>query len=68
MSDAGDGPWFKVRPRRWGWGYNFIPVTWQGWVMALALGPVILATVFAGDPSLSKPPNIPLFLKMIHQG
>ena len=34
-----------------GWGYNYLPITWQGWVMTLAITPVLLATVFAGDPS-----------------
>jgi hypothetical protein len=57
-----DGAWFRVRTRRW--GYNHIPVTWQGWVMTLAITPVLLATVFAGDPSRSKTASLPLFLKM----
>jgi len=63
MSDHSDGVWFRVTTRRLGWGYNFVPVTWQGWVMALGLGPVIVATVFAGDPTVSRRSNIPLFLK-----
>lgn len=62
MTDQSDGVWFRVRPRRWGWGYNFVPVTWQGWAMALGLGPVIVATVFAGDPSTTHARNPELFL------
>jgi hypothetical protein len=64
MTDQSDGAWFRVRPRRLGWGYNYVPITWQGWAMALGLGPVIVATVFAGDPSVTRPSNIPTFLKI----
>jgi len=63
MSDHSDGVWFRVRSRRLGWGYNYVPVTWQGWAMALGLGPVIVATVLAGDPTVSHRSNVPLFLK-----
>jgi hypothetical protein len=61
MSDQGDGVWFRRRTR--GLGYNFVPVTWQGWAMTLGLTPVLLATVFAGDPSMAKPSSMPFFLK-----
>jgi len=64
MTDQSEGTWFRVNPRRFGWGYNFVPVTWQGWVMALGLGPVIVATVFAGDPTITRHSNIPVFLKI----
>jgi hypothetical protein len=64
MSDESDGAWFRRRTRTWGLGYNFMPVTWQGWVVTLGLTPVLLATVFAGDPSVTRRSNIPLFLKM----
>jgi hypothetical protein len=57
MADQGDGVWFRRTTRRWGYGYNFVPVTWQGWVMTVALAPVVLATVFAGDPSMAKQPS-----------
>ncbi len=63
MTDQGEGVWFRVRRRRLGWGYNYIPVTWQGWATALGLGPVIVATVFAGDPSTLHTHNPVLFLK-----
>jgi hypothetical protein len=63
MSDAGDGAWFQVRTRRLGWGYSYVPVTWQGWAMAVGLGPLIVATVLLGDPTVSRRSNIPLFLK-----
>lgn len=60
MTDQGDGVWFRRRTR--GLGYSYVPVTWQGWVLILALTPVLLATVFAGDPSMAKPSSVPLFI------
>lgn len=65
MSDqGGDGLWFRRMPKTWGMGYNFMPITWQGWAMTLGLGPLIVATVLAGDPTASRRSNIPLFLKV----
>ena len=63
MSDErGEGAWF--RRRTWGLGYNFVPISWHGWVTTLALAPVVLATVFAADPSMAKPSSVPFFLRM----
>jgi uncharacterized membrane protein YccC len=59
--EDGDGAWFRRSAR--GLGYNFVPVTWQGWLMTLALTPVLLATVFAGDPSMAKPSSFAFFVK-----
>ena len=64
MTDQGDGVWFRRGGRRLGYGYNFMPITWQGWVLTLALTPVLLATVFAGDPSMAKPSSFAFFVKM----
>jgi hypothetical protein len=64
MTDQGDGAWFRRRVRGLGYGYNFMPVTWQGWVLILALTPILLATVFAGDPSMAKPSSVAFFIKM----
>jgi hypothetical protein len=61
MSDQGDGVWFRRSAR--GLGYNFVPVSWQGWALILALTPVLLATVFAGDPSMAKPSSVAFFVK-----
>ena len=61
MTDQNDGVWFRRRAR--GLGYNFVPVTWQGWVLTLALTPILLATVFAGDPSMAKPSSYAFFVK-----
>jgi hypothetical protein len=41
-----------------------VPVAWQGWAMAVGLGPAIVATVFAGDPTVTHRSNIPLFLRV----
>jgi hypothetical protein len=62
MADQGDGVWF--RRRTWGLGFSFVPVTWQGWVLTLALMPVLLVTGFAGDPSTAKPSNLAFFVRM----
>lgn len=64
MTDQNDGVWFRRTSRRWGYGYNFVPITWQGWVMTVALAPIVLATVFAGDPSMaSRPSSHAFFVK-----
>ena len=57
MTDQNDGVWFRRTTRRLGFGYNFVPITWQGWVMTVALAPIILATVFAGDASMARRPS-----------
>ena len=64
MTDQGDGVWFRRTNRRLGIGYNVMPVTWQGWLLTLALTPVILATVFAGDPSIARPASYASFVRM----
>jgi hypothetical protein len=64
MTDQGDGAWFRAKPRILGPGYNYAPVTWQGWLVTLGLAPAIVATVFAGDPKVTRHSNIAGFLKI----
>jgi hypothetical protein len=62
MSDAGDGVWFRRAPRRF--GIRYTPVTWQGWLLTVGLTPVLLATIFAGDPRTMRTTDPALFLKI----
>jgi len=62
MSDAGQGVWFRRQDR--GLGANYVPVSWQGWLLTLGLTPVLLATIFAADPATIHTTNPALLHRM----